>query len=286
MCQDIVKGKQGTRTGVGGTVYYFSGAFSALGGRSIAITKTNDDEMLRQLKSIGAETQYVGPGSNCRFELAYRGPERSIRLLKRSSKITRKDLDLAPTDSCGIHLGPVEHELDSDIRSDLQDFSLRSLDVQGLIRRIDGKTAKIRHSTGLSTELRKWMNSVDIVKMGREEARSILGSKKRWQKATSAIREKGKPREFIITLGPKGALLYSGPKMISIPPYPSDPVDWTGAGDCFMAGFMHRRLSGMDSIKACHFGSALAACVIERSRPLRFPDFVEVSKKVSEGPVL
>ncbi|MGI8743803.1 MAG: carbohydrate kinase family protein [Bryobacteraceae bacterium] len=51
-------------------------------------------------------------------------------------------------------------------------------------------------------------------------------------------------RNFALKLGPKGAVLSWRGELIWCPPYPVDPVDTTGAGDCFDAGFIYGWLNG------------------------------------------
>jgi hypothetical protein len=48
-----------------------------------------------------------------------------------------------------------------------------------------------------------------------------------------------------------------------------------------MAGFDFVRLGGGNSIQAAHFGSALAAIVIESPRPIAFPSPGDVRAKMT-----
>lgn len=51
-------------------------------------------------------------------------------------------------------------------------------------------------------------------------------------------------RNFALKLGPKGGVLSWRGELIWCPPYPVEPVDTTGAGDCFDAGFIYAWLKG------------------------------------------
>ncbi len=66
----------------------------------------------------------------------------------------------------------------------------------------------------------------------------------------------------VITLGSKGALvLWEGFKY-NIPPYPAQPVDSTGAGDMFAAGFLYGIIYFADPEKAGKLASVAASKVI------------------------
>lgn len=57
-------------------------------------------------------------------------------------------------------------------------------------------------------------------------------------------------RRVALKLGPDGALMLWDGDILRAPPYPVKPVDTTGAGDCFNAGFLHFWLRGA-SPEAC-----------------------------------
>lgn len=51
-------------------------------------------------------------------------------------------------------------------------------------------------------------------------------------------------RNIALKLGAAGAILCWGGELMRCPPFPVNPVDTTGAGDCFDAGFIHAWLNG------------------------------------------
>ena len=67
---------------------------------------------------------------------------------------------------------------------------------------------------------------------GRSDAEDMLRS----------LSRKG-ARNIALKLGAEGAILCWGGKMIRCPPFPVEPVDTTGAGDCFDAGFIYAWLN-------------------------------------------
>ena len=69
---------------------------------------------------------------------------------------------------------------------------------------------------------------------------------------------------FAVTLGAKGSLvLYNGEKY-NIPPYPANPIDSTGAGDMYAAGFLYGIIKHNDPVFAGHLGSYAASRIVSQ----------------------
>lgn len=66
--------------------------------------------------------------------------------------------------------------------------------------------------------------------------------------------------ELVIKLGPQGCMLADG--RIIAPAAPLTPLDTTGAGDAFNAGYLHARRNGRDKAQAVAFGNHVAGRVI------------------------
>ncbi|HSM54103.1 MAG TPA: sugar kinase [Erythrobacter sp.] len=69
--------------------------------------------------------------------------------------------------------------------------------------------------------------------------------------------------EVVVKLGARGCLLPDGELLA--PDAILSPVDTSGAGDAFNAGYLSARLSGADPRESAHRGNALAAWVIMRA---------------------
>jgi sugar/nucleoside kinase (ribokinase family) len=280
LCEDIIRGSGPDKREIGGTAFYFSAAMAALGASGGCVTKTEDEWMIERIREAGAPTDGVLPGNSCCFELSYTGGERKLRLLRHSSRIEVDEIPSHMLRSSGLHMGPVEDELGDSIWSLRDNFDFISLDIQGLARKFDGKDGEVSIRGPLSPSSIHALDTSDVVKFSREEALELIGPETEWNEGASHLAKLG-PKTTIITLGPEGALLYEDGLRTEIPPYPSNPIDWTGAGDCFMAGFDFVRLGGGSSVEAANFGSALAACVIESPRPISFPNPAYVRAKLA-----
>ncbi|MFI4982383.1 MAG: PfkB family carbohydrate kinase, partial [Nevskiales bacterium] len=68
--------------------------------------------------------------------------------------------------------------------------------------------------------------------------------------------------EVVVKLGTAGCRLPDG--TVQPPPAKIDPVDTSGAGDAFNAGYLVARLAGMPPAAAALAGQRLAGCVIMR----------------------
>ena len=281
LCEDIIRGIGPARREMGGTAYYFSAAMVALGARVGCVTKTEDEWMARRIRETGISTDGIRRGKSSCFELTYGGGERRLKLLRHSSKMGCGEVPAHMLSYGGLHLGPVEEELKEDTWTLRESFDFISLDIQGLARTFGRKDGEVSIRGPLRKNALGAIGASDVVKLSREEALELLGPEDLWEEKAGKLAELG-PSTTVVTLGPQGALLFEGGVRTRIPPYPSEPVDWTGAGDCFMAGFDFMRLTGRDSVDAANFGSALAACVIESSRPVSFPGRDVVEAKMAD----
>ena len=63
----------------------------------------------------------------------------------------------------------------------------------------------------------------------------------------------------VAKLGAAGAMALDGENLVCVPSLPLRPVDTTGAGDSFDAGFLHRWLAGSGIEEALRYGTACGA---------------------------
>lgn len=86
---------------------------------------------------------------------------------------------------------------------------------------------------------------------------------------------------LIITQGSKGAV-WRGSETIEQAAFPVDPVDTTGAGDCFIGAVVAGLDQGMSVPEALRFGSAAAALQVTRHGTAQaMPDRAEVEAMLS-----
>jgi sugar/nucleoside kinase (ribokinase family) len=123
-------------------------------------------------------------------------------------------------------------------------------------------------------------SSFDIVKASDEDAIAIFGQDAPDLSARELLRCGAEV--VVITVGSKGALIYTAEGKRTVPALPCTAIDTTGGGDSFMAGFFSEYLRTADPIRSAQWGSATASWVIEQSggvRPERMPTFQQVRER-------
>ncbi|TAL69725.1 MAG: adenosine kinase [Bacteroidetes bacterium] len=76
-----------------------------------------------------------------------------------------------------------------------------------------------------------------------------------------------KVKNFAVTRGSNGAVVKWKDKIFKIPAYPANPVDSTGAGDIFAAGFFYGIIKYNDPELAGKFGSLAGARIVSQIGP-------------------
>jgi sugar/nucleoside kinase (ribokinase family) len=92
------------------------------------------------------------------------------------------------------------------------------------------------------------MPDIDLLFPNETEAHAMTGHADP-QEILETFRDAG-ARCVALKLGAAGAALLSSGRIWRVPPRPVQPVDTTGAGDCFDAGFLHYWLTGAEP-EAC-----------------------------------
>lgn len=105
---------------------------------------------------------------------------------------------------------------------------------------------------------------VDLVFANREEALELTGTDSTHAAMLALRRLCG---GAAITLGGSGAFVTRGDEHAYLDPFPVKPVDTTGAGDAFAAGFLYGVTTGASLFQCGRLGSYLASRVIVQTGP-------------------
>lgn len=100
---------------------------------------------------------------------------------------------------------------------------------------------------------------VDILFANEEEIRSLTGK----SPEEGAFDIQGQVEQVVIKLGAEGSFCLSSGEMVRIGVRPSQPVDTTGAGDLYAAGFIYGRILGHTPEICGKMGAILAGRIIE-----------------------
>ena len=102
-------------------------------------------------------------------------------------------------------------------------------------------------------------NYVDIVFANESEAKAFTKKEPR-----EAINELARVCDIaVVKVGKAGSMVKSGDEYHFIEPWPATPVDATGAGDTYAAGFLYAHSLGMPLRVCGEVGSIIAAKVVE-----------------------
>ncbi len=107
-------------------------------------------------------------------------------------------------------------------------------------------------------------SGVDLLFCNEREALLFSGAKD-LEQACEVI--KSKARQFVITRGAEGALLFDGQNTINIAPHKVKAIDTNGAGDMFAGAFMYALTKGKDFETAGKLASLASASVVSKFGP-------------------
>jgi sugar/nucleoside kinase (ribokinase family) len=140
------------------------------------------------------------------------------------------------------------------------------LDPQGLLRQMNND-GRIEHILPASFE--HLVPLFHVIKANELEAQIITGINPRENGRAAARRLKELGCTIaIVTLAEAGSIIDDGRQQYVIPPFVTDARDPTGAGDTYMAGFLHAYMQNPRDLYASGcYGSATASIWIEHTGP-------------------
>ena len=109
-------------------------------------------------------------------------------------------------------------------------------------------------------DLAPCLPELDFLFMNEDEARMATGS---------ATRRRGEGglalgvRTAVLKLGPRGCAIYTADREVLCPAFDVAVKDTTGAGDCFVAGFLAAHLRGASLEEAGRFANAVGAFSVQ-----------------------
>ncbi|MBC8166546.1 MAG: carbohydrate kinase family protein [Bryobacteraceae bacterium] len=111
-------------------------------------------------------------------------------------------------------------------------------------------------------DLGEALGSTDILFVNDSEAR-MLGGSQDLQSAAEALHRLGVPH-VVVKTGVEGCSLYAGGKVENIRAFKVEAVDTTGAGDCFVGGFLAGLYRGWTFPECARLGNALGAMNVQQ----------------------
>lgn len=201
------------------------------------------------------------------FRLIYdRRGDRTLDVLGHAGQIST--IPPICADATAIIVGPILQETSCALIEHIAQASRAPLflDPQGMLRRL-GPDARIEHYA--NPDLARIAPLCTVIKANEVEAQVLTGINPRHaaHAAVSRLRALG-CKIAIITLAEAGSIIDDGIRQYVIPAYATEARDPTGAGDTYMAGFVHACLHQPgDYYTAGCTGAATASIWIEHSGP-------------------
>lgn len=112
-------------------------------------------------------------------------------------------------------------------------------------------------------------SGVDLLFCNRDEALSFTQATT-LEEAVEGLKKYAK--EFAITCGAEGAVIFDGKALLKVPATPVTPIDTNGAGDMFAGAFLYALTQGKDHSTAGAFANAAAAQVVSQFGPRLKPE--------------
>jgi sugar/nucleoside kinase (ribokinase family) len=239
----------------GGTVLYAGLTAQNLGAQAAMVTALApaDSGLLGQAEAAGVLCHVRPSATTTTYALEYHGETRRLRLDERAAPLHPDDVPPAWRSAPILHLGPIAAELDALAPWDtVLPHALLGVTPQGWLRTWDA-AGWMRPAPW--TTARHLLARADVLVMSAED----VGNDQEALMGYVAL-----ARLAVVTAGGDGATLYErGRALGHVPACRAEPVDFTGAGDVFMAAFLVGFRESGDMWRAAEFAHAAAAFAIE-----------------------
>jgi 1D-myo-inositol 3-kinase len=240
-CHDTLVRNASVHHVLGGSSAYASAILDALGEAHEVVAKVGDD--FRYAQEVSRKPLVV-PGRTTAFVDDYRGSVRTERVdavapgIEPDELRGNWDVGLACAIAGEIPLRTLQR---------LRQISRIVLaDAQSILREVTGRgEVVLRPPAPEATE------AIDVLKASRDEAQAL---------DMAALRQK---LTWIVTDGARGCVVLCGDRELSVPAYPAEEKDATGAGDCFLAGVGAGLARGLPIEEAARLGSLCGARAVE-----------------------
>jgi sugar/nucleoside kinase (ribokinase family) len=268
-----------------GSTGYFAFGIAKLGDECRFVGRLGGDYfgkfILDKMRSFGISTTYtrIDPdvSTGITISVVSKGGERAlISYLGPTELLNASDIDeRALKGARHLHIGA---------------FPLLKA-LQPAVPQLFMKAHKLGITTSLDTgwdptgrwDVAEALQWVDIFFPNEEEASAMTGEKS-INRASSKLLAKG-PSAVIIKRGAQGSTVATREGNFDIPAFKVEPVDTTGAGDAFDAGFIFAFLRGKPLVECANYGNAAGALKTLRSGCEGLPDLKSVEHLISTGQI-
>lgn len=236
---------------VGGGPFYAAKALRVLGRPARIVTRCtreHRDTLLPDLIALGVPVTWREAATTSTFGIRYDGDRRFMEVEEIGHRWTPSDVrDPSLDEVAAVHVAPL-------LRSDFPAETLAalargrriSLDGQGLVR--PARTGTLELDADFDPAV---LRHLSMLKLAEEEAEAVLGDVDR-----AAVAGLGVP-EVLVTLGPRGSIVYAGGEEVFVRANEVKGVDPTGAGDAYSTAYLAARSDGAAPVAAARRATAL-----------------------------
>ncbi len=242
----------------GGAVFYSARALAETNASvSVAASCAEADraQLVPPLEAFGLPVRWYGSETTTAYSFHYEGNRRIMRQDSVGDPWSPERALEAAADATWAHVGAL-------VRTDFPAETLAALatgrrrllvDAQGLVRtpalgplRTDGQIGDV-------------LRHVSLLKLNDEEAETLVGGTDPHRLRSLGV------REVLLTLGARGAMVVTDQVVERVPAHEIEgPVDPTGAGDTFSAGYLVARAAGADPVEAARAANDLVGTLLRR----------------------
>jgi sugar/nucleoside kinase (ribokinase family) len=236
---------------VGGGPFYAAKALQILGRPARILTRcsrADRDALLPDLVALGVPVTWREAATTSTFGIRYDGDRRFMQVEEVGHRWTPADArDPSLAGATAVHVAPLlRSDFPPDTLAELARGRRLSLDGQGLVR--PGRTGELALDADFDPAV---LSHLSVLKLAEEEAETVLGRVDR-----RAVAELGVP-EVLVTLGPRGSIVYANGSETFVPANEVKDVDPTGAGDAYSTAYLAARSTGSPPVVAAKRATAL-----------------------------
>jgi sugar/nucleoside kinase (ribokinase family) len=253
---------------VGGTATYSSITARNLGRRPGIVTRLAPDFVWPEVLHDIAVERIPSPHTTT-FHNVYRDGHRQQFLLSVADRLEPEDVPTAWCASPIVLLGPLVRELDARF-AHLFPNSLVGVTPQGWLRQWDA-SGRVRMRPW--EEARQILPHVDVLVLSEEDLNGNASLMDEYVRLT---------RIAVMTLGPRGCVVFTEGNQVHVPGYPAPEVDPTGAGDVFAAAFLVRLSETQDPFEAARFANATASFSVQGVGVTAIPMRAQVEERIAK----
>ena len=236
---------------IGGGPYYAARALRVLGRPAQILTRCAEadrEALLPDLVALGVPVTCRSAERTSTFAIRYNGERRFMQVEAIGHSWTPEDVRDPALDGIeSVHVAPLlRSDFPAETLAELSRGRRVSLDAQGLVR--PARTGTLVLDADFDPEM---LRHISILKLAEEEADALLD-----EVTAQTVAGLGVP-EVLVTLGPRGSIVFAEGREEFVPAHEVRDVNPTGAGDAYTTAYLAAWSDGVAPVAAARVATAL-----------------------------